>query len=251
MSGHSKWAGIKHKKAKIDAQRGKIFTRVIREITMAARTGGGDPEGNPRLRTAIQAAKAVNMPQDNIQRAILKGSGQLAGVAYEEQVYEGYGPGGVAVLLEVVTDNRNRTASEIRKIFSRNGGNLGESGCVAWMFEKKGLVQVEASRTTEEKLMAVVLDAGAEDMRLSEGTFEVITPPREGGLEAVKAALADQKIPLLSAEITMLPQNTVKLTGKQAEQMLHLMEELEDHDDVQHVYANFDIPEEIMAAVTG
>lgn len=249
MSGHSKWAGIKHKKAKVDAQRGRAFTKVIREITVAARVGGGDPVGNPRLRLAIDKAKAVNMPQDNIQRAILKGTGELPGVSYEEYVYEGYGPGGVAVLLEVLTDNKNRTAPEIRKIFAKHGGNLGESGCVAWMFEKKGLIQVEAARTDEDRLFGVALEAGAEDVRQSDNLFEVITAPKD--LERVKESLAKEKIEIAEGEVTMLPQSTVKLEGKQAHQMLQLMEGLEEHDDVQNVYANFDIPEEIMAAMTG
>lgn len=248
MSGHSKWHGIKHKKAKVDAQRGRIFTKIIRELTMAARLGGGDPDGNPRLRSAILAAKAVNMPQENIQRAIKKGTGELPGVTYEEHLYEGYGPGGVAVMVEVMTDNKNRTTSEIRKIFSRAGGNMGESGCVGWMFEKKGLIQVDAKKVDEEHLMGVALEAGAEDIRPEEGTFAVITAPKD--LERVKEAVAKGRIPTISAEVTMLPQSTVKLEGKQAQQMLHLMEELEEHDDVQDVYANFDIPEEIMAAVT-
>ncbi|PWB42369.1 MAG: YebC/PmpR family DNA-binding transcriptional regulator [Candidatus Methylomirabilota bacterium] len=249
MSGHSKWAGIKHKKAKVDAQRGRVFTKIIREITVAARVGGGDPDGNPRLRLAIDKAKAVNMPQDNIQRAIQKGTGELPGTSYEEYIYEGYGPGGVAVLLEIVTDNKNRTAPEIRKAFAKHGGNLGESGCVAWMFEKKGLIQVEASAADEDRLFGVVLEAGAEDVRRSDDTFEVITAPKD--LERVKASLAKEKIEIAEGEVTMLPQSTVRLEGKQAQQMLQLMETLEEHDDVQNVYANFDIPEEIMAAVTG
>jgi YebC/PmpR family DNA-binding regulatory protein len=249
MSGHSKWAGIKHKKAKVDAQRGRIFTKVIREITIAARVGGGDPVGNPRLRLAIEKAKGVNMPQDNIQRAIQKGTGELPGVSYEEYLYEGYGPGGVAVLLEVLTDNKNRTAPEIRKIFAKHGGNLGEAGCVAWMFEKKGLIQVEAARTDEDRLLGVALEAGAQDVRRSDSLFEVITAPKD--LERVKESLTKENIEIALGEVTMLPQTTVKLEGKQARQMLQLMEELEDHDDVQNAYANFDIPEEIMAAMTG
>jgi YebC/PmpR family DNA-binding regulatory protein len=249
MSGHSKWAGIKHKKAKVDAQRGRIFTKVIREITIAARVGGGDPVGNPRLRLAIEKAKGVNMPQDNIQRAIQKGTGELPGVSYEEYLYEGYGPGGVAVLLEVLTDNKNRTAAEIRKAFAKHGGNLGDAGCVAWMFEKKGLIQVEAARTEEDRLFGVALEGGAEDVRRSDSLFEVITAPKD--LERVKESLTKENIEIALGEVTMLPQTTVKLEGKQAHQMLQLMEELEDHDDVQNAYANFDIPEEIMAAMTG
>ena len=249
MSGHSKWAGIKHKKAKVDAQRGRAFTKVIREITVAARVGGGDPAGNPRLRLAIDKAKAVNMPQDNILRAIQKGTGELPGVSYEEYVYEGYGPGGVAVLVEVLTDNKNRTAPEIRKVFGKHGGGLGESGCVAWMFEKKGLIQVEAARTDEDQLFGVALEAGAEDVRRSDNLFEVITAPKD--LERVKEFLTKEKIEIAAGDVTLLPQSTVKLEGKQAQQMLQLMEELEEHDDVQNVYANFDIPEDIMAAMTG
>lgn len=249
MSGHSKWAGIKHKKAKVDAQRGRMFSKVIREITVAARVGGGDPAGNPRLRLAMDKAKSVNMPQDNIQRAIQKGTGELPGLSYEEYVYEGYGPGGVAVLLEVLTDNKNRTAPELRKLFAKHGGNLGESGCVAWMFEKKGLIQVEAASTDEDRLFSVALEAGAEDVRRSDSLFEVVTAPKD--LERVKESLTKEKIEIATGEVTMLPQSTVKLEGKQAQQVLQLMEDLEEHDDVQNVYANFDIPEEIMAAMTG
>ncbi len=248
MSGHSKWAGIKHKKAKVDAQRGRVFTKIIREITVAARVGGGDLGGNPRLRTAVLAAKAVNMPADNIDRAIKKGTGELEGVSYEEITYEGYGPGGVAVLVEVVTDNKNRTVGEIRKLFSRHAGNLGEAGCVAFLFEKKGYIQVDASKVDEEKLMSIALEAGAEDMQREESLFAVTTVPRD--FERVRDAIIKGGIQPLSAEITMHPKSTVKLEGKPAEQMIRLMEELEEHDDVQHVYANFDIPEEIMAAMT-
>jgi len=248
MSGHSKWAGIKHKKAKVDAQRGRVFTKLIREITVAARVGGGDPGGNPRLRTAIQAAKAVNMPADNIERAVKKGTGELEGVTYEEITYEGYGPGGVAVLVAVLTDNKNRTVGEIRKTFSRHGGNLGESGCVAFLFEKKGYVQVDAAKVDEDKLMTIALDAGAEDLVREESIFAVTSAPKD--FEKVRDRIAKSGIQPLSAEITMLPKSSVKLEGKHAEQMLRLMEELEEHDDVQHVYANFDIPEEIMAALT-
>jgi YebC/PmpR family DNA-binding regulatory protein len=248
MSGHSKWAGIKHKKAKVDAQRGRVFTKIIREITVAARVGGGDPGGNPRLRTAVQAAKAVNMPSDNIERAIKKGTGELEGVHYEEVTYEGYGPGGVAVLVEVVTDNKNRTVGEIRKGFSRHGGNLGESGCVAFLFQKKGYIQVEASKVDEDRLLSVALEAGAEDLQREESIIAITAAPKN--FEKVREQIVKAGIQPLSAEITMLPKSTVKLEGKHAEQMLRLMEELEEHDDVQHVYANFDIPEEIMAAMT-
>jgi len=248
MSGHSKWAGIKHKKAKVDAQRGRIFTKLIKEITVAARVGGGDPEANARLRTAVQNAKAANMPQDNIQRAIKKGTGELPGVSYEEIIYEGYGPGGVAILVEIMTDNKNRTAPEIRKIFAKNGGNLGESGCVGWMFEKKGLITVESTKVDEEKLMGIALEAGALDFQTADSIFEVITSPKE--FEKVKNAIADSGIEISTAEITMLPQTYVKLDGKQAQQMLHLMEDLEDQEDVQNVYANFDIPEQVMMEMT-
>ena len=248
MSGHSKWAGIKHKKAKVDAQRGRLFTRLIREITVAARIGGGDPVGNARLRDAIDKAKAGNMPQDNIIRAIKKGTGELEGVTYEDCIYEGYGPGGVAVILEAVTDNRNRTTAEIRKIFSRAGGNLGEVGCVGWMFDKKGLIQVATKEVDEEQLLAVALESGAEDVRSSETTFEVVTAPKD--FDAVKTALEQLSVPIEQAEVTMVPQSTIRVEGKTAEQVLRLMDELEEHDDVQRVYANFDIPDEIMAALS-
>lgn len=248
MSGHSKWAGIKHRKAKVDAQRGRVFTKIIREITVAARVGGGDPGGNPRLRTAVLAAKAVNMPSDNIDRAIKKGTGELEGVSYEEITYEGYGPGGVAVMVEVVTDNKNRTVGEIRKLFSRHGGHLGEAGCVGFLFEKKGSIQIEASKVDEERLLSIALEAGAEDLQREESLFALTTAPK--AFEKVRDAIVKSGIQPLSAEITKLPKSTVKLDGKPAEQMLRLIEELEEHDDVQHVYANFDIPEEIMAALT-
>lgn len=248
MSGHSKWAGIKHKKAKVDAQRGRVFTKIIREITVAARVGGGDPGGNPRLRTAIQAARAVNMPAENIERAVKKGTGELEGVSYEEINYEGYGPGGVAVLVEVVTDNKNRTVGEIRKLFSKNGGSLGEVGCVGFLFEKKGYIQVDAAKVDEDRLLSVALEARAEDLQREESVFAVTTVPKD--FEKVRDAIVKSGIQPLSAEITMVPKSTVKLEGKPAEQMLRLMEELEEHDDVQHVYANFDIPEQIMAAMT-
>jgi YebC/PmpR family DNA-binding regulatory protein len=248
MSGHSKWAGIKHKKAKVDAQRGRVFTKIIREITVAARVGGGDPGGNPRLRTAIQAARAVNMPAENIERAVKKGTGELEGVSYEEINYEGYGPGGVAVLVEVVTDNKNRTVGEIRKLFSKNGGSLGEVGCVGFLFEKKGYIQVDAAKVDEDQLLSIALEARAEDLQREESVFAVTTVPKD--FEKVRDAIVKSGIQPLSAEITMVPKSTVKLEGKPAEQMLRLMEEMEEHDDVQHVYANFDIPEQLMAAMT-
>jgi len=244
MSGHSKWSSIKHKKAATDAKRGKIFTKLIKEITVAARMGGGDIEANPRLRAAVQAGKAENMPKDNIERAIKKGTGELEGVSYEEIIYEGYGPGGAAVLVESLTDNKNRTVADIRSIFGKNGGNLGENGCVAWMFDKKGYIAVERSAVDEDTLMETALEAGAEDIREDNGNYEVITEP--GDFEAIKDAIDKASIPFNDAEVTMLPQNITNLTGKEAEQMLRLMEMLEDYDDVQKVYTNADIPEEII-----
>jgi YebC/PmpR family DNA-binding regulatory protein len=244
MSGHSKWHSIKHKKAAVDAKRGKIFTQVIKEITVAARLEGGDPEGNPRLRLAIDKAKSVNMPKDNIERAIKKGTGELEGVHYEEFLYEGYGPGGVAVLVEVMTDNRNRTVSEMRHFFSKHNGKPGEAGSVAWMFEKKGLILLEKTAVEEDALMELALEAGAEDILEDETNWEVRTNPSE--FEKVKGALESLGVSPLSAEVTMVPKNTLQLGGRDAEQMLRLMEVLEDHDDVQNVYANFDIPEELM-----
>jgi YebC/PmpR family DNA-binding regulatory protein len=244
MSGHSKWSTIKHKKGAADAKRGKIFTKIIKEITVAARNGGGDPGGNPRLRSAILAAKAENMPKDNIDRAVKKGTGELPGVAYEEATFEGYGPGGVAVLVAILSDNRNRTVAEIRHLFSKNAGNLGETGCVSWMFAKKGLIVFEKDKMDEEKLMSVALDAGAEDVRETEKELEVVCEP--GVFENVKKQLEQAQLKPLLAEVTMVPQSTIRLAGKEAQQMLRLMESLEDSDDVQHVYANFDIPDSEM-----
>ncbi|MBW2636739.1 MAG: YebC/PmpR family DNA-binding transcriptional regulator [Deltaproteobacteria bacterium] len=245
MSGHSKWSTIKHKKGAADAKRGKIFTKIIKEITLAARLGGGDPEGNPRLRQAIVAAKAENMPKDNIEKAIKKGSGELGdGTVYEETVYEGYGPGGVAVLVEVMTDNKNRTVSEIRHIFSKHGGNLGENGCVSWMFDKKGTIIFSKDEVNEDELMEIVLEAGGDDVADEESEYEVITDP--GSFESVKSAIDDAGMKYLLAEISMVPQTTVKLDEQKAAQMLKLMEKMEDNEDVQNVYANFDIPDEIM-----
>jgi YebC/PmpR family DNA-binding regulatory protein len=243
MSGHSKWSSIKHKKAATDAKRGKIFTKFIKEITVAARMGGGDIEANPRLRTAVQAAKAENMPKDNIERAIKKGTGDLEGVNYEESIYEGYGPGGAAVLVESLTDNKNRTVADIRSIFGKNGGNLGENGCVAWMFDKKGYIAVERSTVDEDTLMETALEAGAEDVREDNGNYEVISEP--GDFETIKEAIDNAAIPYIDAEVTMLPQNTTNLAGKEAEQMVRLMDMLEDCDDVQKVFTNADIPEEM------
>lgn len=247
MSGHSKWSTIKHKKAAQDAKRGAIFTKIIKELTVSARLGGSDVDANPRLRTAVLKAKAVNMPQDTIQRAIMKGTGELPGVSYEEITYEGYGPGGVAMIVTALTDNRNRTVAEIRKIFSKNGGNLGEAGCVAWMFQKKGLIVVDHEKIDEDELLAIALDAGAEDVRPSEAIYEVVTAVEE--FEPVKQAILAKGVEPTSSEISLIPQTTVRLEGNQARQLLKLMEELEEHDDVQNVYANFDIPDEVMAEV--
>ncbi len=245
MSGHSKWSTIKRKKGALDAKRGKIFTKLIKEITIAARLGGGDPDGNPRLRTAIQTAKGANMPQDNITRAIAKGTGDLEGVNYEECAYEGYGPNGVAILISVLTDNRNRTGAEIRHILTKNNGTMAEPNAVAWNFEKKGLFLVLQESVDEETLMELALEAGAEDFESTDDLFEIHTSP--DAFETVREALEQSGIPTESAELAMLPKSTVKLEGKEADQMLRLMEALEDNDDVQNVYANFDISEEQMA----
>jgi YebC/PmpR family DNA-binding regulatory protein len=245
MSGHSKWASIKHKKAAEDSRRGKVFTKLIKEITVAARMGGGDPSANPRLRGAIQAAKAENMPKDNVERAIKKGTGELEGVHYEESVYEGYGPGGAAVMIESLTDNKNRTVAEIRHIFNKSGGGLGENGCVSWIFEKKGYIALDRAVIGEEALMEAALEAGAEDVREDNGTWEVITAPDD--FESVKAVLDRLKIPCVEAELTMLPKTTTNLVGKEAEQMVRLMESLQDCDDVQKVYTNADIPDEVIS----
>jgi YebC/PmpR family DNA-binding regulatory protein len=248
MSGHSKWATIKHKKAATDARRGKIFTKIIRELSIAARTSGGDPNTNPRLRTAIAAAKNENMPNDNIERAIQRGTGQLEGEQLEEVMYEGYGPGGVGMLVQAVTGNRNRAAGELRHVFSKNGGNMAESGAVGWMFHRKGDIVVPKEAADEDKMMGIVLDAGAEDLRDDGSSWEVTTPPE--AMEKVRDALAAAGIKPASASVAMVPQNYVKLSGAQAQQMLRLMEALEEHDDVQQVYANFDIDEkELQAAV--
>ena len=249
MSGHSKWSTIKRKKGAIDAKRGKIFTKLIKEITVAARLGGGDPEANPRLRSAVAAAKTENMPKDNIDRAIKKGTGELEGAVYEEITYEGYGPAGVAVLVDCMTDNKNRTVADIRHYFSKSGGNLGEFGCVSWMFDKRGLILVDRATISEEKLMDFALEAGAEDVVEEDSEYQVLTTPED--LEAVSEALAEKGVVFLEASISMVPKNTVDvLDPKSAKQILKLLENLEDHDDVQNVYANFDIPDEIMEEVT-
>ena len=247
MSGHSRWSTIKHKKKIMDARKGKIFTKLIREITVAARLGGGNPDTNPRLRAAIAAAKAENMPKENIERSIKRGIGEIEGVSYEEASYEGYGPGGVAVLVDCLTDNKNRRVAELKHIFERYGGSLGEPGCVSWVFEKKGIISIDVDKIDEDTLLEIALEAGAEDVRKSGSQFEVITDPSD--FEKVKKAIEDAKISYNVAEITMLPKTTVKLEGKKAEQMLSLMQALEDLDDVSHVYANFDIPDEIMEAM--
>ena len=246
MSGHSKWHSIKHKKGATDAKRGKLFTKFIKEITVAARSGGGDPDANARLRKAVLDAKAGNMPNDTIDRAIRRGTGAETGIHYDEITYEGYGPGGVALLIEAVTDNRNRTVAEIRHVFSKNGGNLGEAGSVGWLFEKKGYIVVDKAAKPEEELFEIAIEAGADDVRDDEDNFEIITSPEK--FESVQSAIKSAGIEPHVAEVSMVPQNYVKLEGSSAQQMLRLMEAMEDHDDVQKVYANFDIDEAEMAA---
>ncbi|MDO8644102.1 MAG: YebC/PmpR family DNA-binding transcriptional regulator [bacterium] len=249
MSGHSKWATIKRKKGAADAKRGKTFSKIIRELTVVARDGGGDPDGNARLRTVIEKAKAVNMPQDNITRAIKKGTGELEGTTYEESVYEGYGPNGVALIMEILTDNKNRTLSEVRHTLSKNGGNLGETGCVSWVFSKKGILRFKKEEVSEETLMEAALEAGADDIKDEEDIWEVLTDPAH--FEKVKKTLAEKGLKPFEAELSQTPQNTVKLAGHAAEQMLRLMEALEDNDDVQNVYANFDIDKSEMEKLAG
>ena len=246
MSGHSKWASIKHKKSAVDAKKGKLFSRISKEICVAAKIGGSNPDMNPRLRLAIEKAKGANMPADNIKRAIMKGTGELPGVVYEEAVYEGYGPGGVALMLDVLTDNKNRTISEIRHIMSKHGGSIGEAGCVAWIFDKKGYILVDRKNIDEDTLMSIALDAGAEDIKNDpqEGNYEVITAPED--FKKVKETLEKKTVSLNLAEITMLPKSYVKLEAKDADKMLKLMDALEDNDDMQNVYANFDIPDQII-----
>lgn len=246
MGGHSHWATTKRHKAAVDAKRGKIFTRIIRELTIAARHGG-DPEGNPRLRLAISKAKDANMPSDNIKKAIQRGTGELPGVTFEEFTLEGYGPGGTALLIEVTSDNRNRSVAEIRSVLTKNNSNMAEAGAVSWQFHKKGLIVIEKTKVDEDRLLSLALEAGAEDVKPEEKSFEVISAPAD--FETVKKALTDAGLELSLAEVTFVPQNYVKLEEKAAEQMLKLMEILDDHDDVQKVHANFDIPDEIMERV--
>lgn len=248
MSGHSKWASIKHKKAAADAKRGKVFTKLIREISVAAREGGGDPETNPQLRTAVERAKSANMPSDNVEKAIKKGTGELPGVTYESCLFEGYGPGGVALIVETLTDNKNRASSEIRNIFSKKNGNMAGSGSVAWMFEKKGYILVDKNNVSEDDVFSIAVDAGAEDVKTEGDKFEVYTGPKE--LENVKKALKGNNIKWETAELSMIPNSTIKLEGDKAKQLIALIEGLEAHDDVQKVYANFDIPDEVLEKIT-
>jgi YebC/PmpR family DNA-binding regulatory protein len=244
MSGHSKWASIKHKKGAADAKRGKLFTKLIRELTVAARSGGGNSDTNPRLRLAIQRAKDANMPAENIERGIKKGTGELEGVSYEEVTYEGYGPGGIAIMVEVVTDNKNRATSVVRNIFSKKGGNMAGHGSVSWMFEKKGYIVIQRSEAEEDKLMSVALEAGAEDLKTEDTTYAITT--EQGDFEKVKKAIQDNKIKIEMAEVTNVPKSTLKITGEDAKKVLSLVSELEEQDDVQNVYANFDIPDDIL-----
>ena len=245
MAGHSKWANIRHRKGAVDAKRGKIFTRLIKEITVAARMGGGDPDGNPRLRSAIASARSENMPKDNITRAIKKGTGELEGEVYDEILYEGYGPGGVAVLVECMTDNRNRTVAEVRHAFSKSNGNLGESGCVAYMFDKKGMIQVDGSTTNEEELMDMAIEAGADDVEEDGGQFQVVTAPED--FDEVRENLEKAGVTISEASLTMIPSNTVEVTDeKQAKSLIKLLQTLEDNEDVQNVHANCDIDDALM-----
>ncbi len=247
MSGHSKWHSIRHKKAKVDAQRGKMFTRLIKELTVAARMGGGDPESNARLRTAMATAKAANMPADNIDRAVKKGTGELPGVTYEEITYEGYGPAGVAIMIDTMTDNKNRTVAEIRHMIGKHGGNLGANGCVSWMFHTKGIITVDAEGVDEDKLMEIAIDAGAEDFSNEDGVFQITTDL--AGFEEVRSTIEAEGIDMASAELSKIPENTVEISEKDAAKVIRLMDALENQDDVQNIYANFDIPEEILEAL--
>jgi YebC/PmpR family DNA-binding regulatory protein len=248
MSGHSKWATIKHKKGALDAKRGKIFTRITKEITMAAKQGGGDPDKNPRLRTILLEARSQNMPNDNIKRAIQRGTGELPGVSYEEITFEGYGPGGVALIIEVTTDNRNRAVSEIRHMLGKHGGNLGETNSVSWMFHKKGVIVIPANAAKEDDLMNIVLEAGADDLTSDGENFEIITSPT--AFEAVREAVTKAGITPASASVSMVPENYMKLEGAAANQMIRLLEAVEDHDDVQNVYSNFDFDEKQIEAMS-
>ncbi|MCP4352869.1 MAG: YebC/PmpR family DNA-binding transcriptional regulator [Desulfobacterales bacterium] len=249
MSGHSKWSTIKHKKGAADAKRGKVFTKLIKEITIAARMGGsGDIDTNPRLRSAVQAAKSENMPKDNIERAIKKGTGELEGVNYEESTYEGFGPGGAAILVESLTDNKNRAVADIRHIFNKRGGNMGENGCVAYLFDKKGYINVEKKAVDEDTLMETAIEAGAEDVKDDGDNFEVITAPED--FEPVKQAIEEASVPYIEAEVTMLPKTTTNLEGKEAEQMVKMMEAFDDCEDVQKVYTNADISDEVMNSIS-
>ena len=247
MSGHSKWASIKHKKGAADAKRGRLFTKLIRELTVAAKDGGGNPDTNPRLRTAIQRANDANMPKDNIDKAIKKGTGELPGVIYESCMFEGYGPGGVAIMVDTLTDNKNRSTAEIRNIFSKRNGNMAGSGSVAWIFTPKGYILIDKEQIGEEELFSVAVDAGAEDIKSTDKNYEVYCDPKD--FENVKAAIQEKGIKWENADLTMLPNSTIKLSGPDAKQVLALMEALEDHDDVQKVYSNFDIPDEILEEI--
>jgi YebC/PmpR family DNA-binding regulatory protein len=248
MSGHSRWSQIKRKKGKTDVQRGKLFSKILREVTVAARNGGGDPKVNMRLKAAMESAKEANMPHENIKRAIQKGTGELPGESYEEITYEGYAPGGVAVMIRVLTDNRNRTAPEIRHTFEKHAGHMGASGAVAWMFERRGIILVDAEKMSEDDVMTVALEAGAQDMRRVEKAFEITTAPAE--MDAVRAGLERHHVPVVQAEVTFVPQSTVRVEGKEAPQVLKLIEALEELDDVQAVYANYDIPDEVIEAIS-
>lgn len=247
MSGHNKWAKIKRKKGVNDAKRGRLFTRLIKEMTIAARDGGGNPGGNPRLRLAIEKAQAANMPAENIKRAIQRGTGELPGVSYEEVTYEGYGPGGVALIIESVTDNKNRTVAEIRHLLEKYNGKLGASGSVAWMFHRKGVIRIARANHSEDELLGIILDAGADDMKVDEDGFEIVTAPEN--FESVRQTLEKKGFAMEEAEVQMIPENFVKVEGKEAEQVLKLNEAIEDHEDTQHVYANFDIDEKVMASI--
>jgi len=248
MSGHSRWSQIKRKKGKADVQRGKLFSKILREITVAAKNGGGDPKGNMRLKAAMESAKEVNMPQDNIKRAVQKGTGELPGESYEEITYEGYAPGGVAVLIHVLTDNRNRTGPELRHAFEKFGGNMGSSGAVAWMFDRKGVISVDAGKISEDDLLEKALEAGATDARRVEKVFEITTAPAQ--MDEVRDALARAGVPITEGQVTYVPQSTVKVEGKDATSVVKLIEALEELDDVQSVYANYDIPDEVLEAIS-